>query len=232
MSEKKGISFGKFLFTFVYVLIFPALLLLLSGNWLWPEGWIFFVWFVVLCVIAITWLYIKDPSLLAERYKPPGGGGQKKWDIVVVTLLVIGFTGWIVLMPLDAERFKWTTNFPIWLKIVGGLFLIPSMILFLRTYMDNPYASGVVRIQEDRKQHVITTGVYSIVRHPMYLGAALLFIGAPLLMGSLWGLILGVLLTLLLAARSVGEEKMLAEELEGYIEYRKKVKYRIIPFIW
>jgi len=232
MSGKKGISFGKFLFTFVYVLIFPALLLLLAGNWLWPEGLIFSLWFIVLCVIAITYLYIKDPALLVERYKPPGSGGQKKWDIFVVVLLVIGFTGWIVLMPLDAERFKWTTNFPFWLKIIGGLFLIPSMILFLRTYMDNPYASGVVRIQDDRKQHVITTGVYGIVRHPMYLGAAFLFVGAPLLMGSLFGWILGVLLTVLLAARSVGEEKMLADELEGYADYRKKVKYRLIPFIW
>jgi len=135
-------------------------------------------------------------------------------------------------MPLDAERFKWTTWFPLWAKIIGGLFLIPSAFLFLRSYMDNPYLSGLVRIQEERKQRVITDGVYSLVRHPMYLGATFLFIGTPLLIGSLFGLAFGAMLTLLLAARIVGEEKMLANELDGYDDYRKIVKYRLIPFIW
>jgi protein-S-isoprenylcysteine O-methyltransferase Ste14 len=236
------ISIGKLLFTFLYILIFPALLLFLSGNWLWTEGLIFSLWFIVLCVVAITYLYIKNPALLAERYKPPGSKGQKKWDIVVVILLVIGFIGWIILMPLDAERYKWTLSFVssapfissvlLVIKTIGGLFLIPSAILFLRSYMDNPYLSGLVRIQEERKHHVVTTGVYGIVRHPMYLGAAFLFIGAPLLMGSLLGLAFGMMLILLVAARSIGEEKMLADELEGYEDYQKKVKYRIIPFVW
>ncbi|MCL2337172.1 MAG: isoprenylcysteine carboxylmethyltransferase family protein [Firmicutes bacterium] len=232
MSNKETVSVGKLLLAYVYVLIFPILLLWLAGNWLWAEGLIFSLWFIMLCVIAITWLYFKDPSLLAERYKLPGGGGQKKWDIAVVTLLVVGFTAWIVLMPLDAERLRWTAHFPLWLKIIGGLFLLPSALLFLRTYMDNPYASGVVRVQEERGQQVISDGVYGIVRHPMYLGAAFLFIGSPMLMGSIFGLVLGALLTILLAVRSVGEEKMLLAELEGYAAYRKKVKYRLIPFIW
>ena len=230
-GNNKGMA-GKMVLAFVYILIFPALLLFLAGNWLWPEGLIFSAWFIALCFTAIIYLYIKDPALLAERYKPPGSKGQKKWDVVVVILLVIGFTGWIVIMPLETVRFRWTAGFPVWLKIIGGLLLIPSAILFLRSYMDNPYLSGLVRIQEERKQRVITTGVYGIVRHPMYLGATCLFVGAPLLMGSLFGLILGVLMTVLLAARSVGEEKMLASELEGYDDYRKKVKYRLIPFIW
>jgi len=231
-SERNKITIGKLLFASLYILSFPALLLFLSGNWLWIEGLIFSLWFITLCATAIIYLYIKDPELLAERYKQPGSKGQKKWDVFVVILLVVGFTGWIVLMPLDAERFKWTAWFPIWAKILGGLFLIPSAILFLRAYMDNPYLSGLVRIQEERKQKVITSGVYSLVRHPMYLGATCLFVGTPLLTGSLYGLALGVLLTLLLAARSVGEEKMLVNELEGYADYKKKVKYRLIPFVW
>jgi protein-S-isoprenylcysteine O-methyltransferase Ste14 len=231
MSKK--ISIGKLLFTFVYILVFPALLLFLAGNWLWIEGLIFSLWFIVLCAATIIYLYVKNPALLAERYKPPGSKGQKGWDIVVVILLVIGFTGWIVLMPLDAERYKWTSSFiPLFVKVVGGLFLIPSAILFLRSYMDNPYLSGLVRIQEERKHHVVTTGVYGIVRHPMYLGAAFLFTGTPLLMGSLFGLAFGILLIILIAARSAGEEKMLIDELEGYEDYKKKVKYRLIPFIW
>ncbi|MCL2142177.1 MAG: isoprenylcysteine carboxylmethyltransferase family protein [Methanimicrococcus sp.] len=230
MSDKMSIA--KLLFTFVWILLFPALLLFFAGNWLWIEGLIFSLWLIALCVVSIIYLYIKNPSLLAERYKMPGSQGQKKWDVFVVLLLVIGFMGWIVIMPLDAERFGWTPLFPLWAKVVGGIFLIPSAVLFLRSYMDNPYLSGLVRIQEERKHQVVTTGVYGLVRHPMYLGAAFLFIGAPLLMGSLFGLAFGVLLTILLAARSVGEEKMLIDELEGYEDYKKKVKYRIIPLIW
>lgn len=231
-KEKSVITIRQLLFALIYIIFFPALLLFLSGNWHWIEGWIFSLWFITFCSATIIYLYVKSPALLAERYKMPGSKGQKKWDIAVVIILVIGFTGWIVLIPLDAERFKWTSFFPLWAKILGGLFLIPSTILFFRSYIDNPYLSGLIRIQKERKQQVITTGVYSLVRHPMYFGATFLFTGAPLLMGSLSGLALGFLLTILLALRSIGEEKMLINELEGYEDYRKKVKYRLIPFIW
>jgi protein-S-isoprenylcysteine O-methyltransferase Ste14 len=89
-----------------------------------------------------------------------------------------------------------------------------------------------IRIQKDRKQTLISTGVYGFVRHPMYFGGILLFIGAPLLLGSLWGIIIGFALTLLLAGRIVGEEKMLTDDLAGYAEYKKRVQYRLIPFVW
>ena len=230
--KNHGITIIQLLFAFVYVLIFPVLVLFLSGNWLWVEGLIFSIWFVILCTTVIICVYIKDPALLAERYKLPGNKGHRKWDIAVVILLVVGFTGWIVMIPLDAERFNWTSHFPFWAKVLGGFFLIPSSILFFRSYMDNSFLSGLVRIQEERKQYVVTTGVYSFVRHPMYLGATFLFIGAPLLMGSVFGLTFGILLTILLAVRCIGEEKMLINELEGYVEYKKKVKYRFFPFIW
>ena len=157
MGEQKkndGVSIAKLLFAFVYILLFPTLLLFLSGNWLWVEGLIFSLWFVLFCATTIIYLYFKAPALLAERYKMPGSKGQKKWDIIVVMLLVFGFTGWIVLMPLDAERFRWTTYCPTWINIMGGLCLVPSTILFFRSYMDNPYLSGLVRIQKERKQPV------------------------------------------------------------------------------
>ena len=231
-NQKRRSGIGKLLFGLAFPLGFAALVLFLSGNRMWTAGWIFSLWFVALCWTVIIYLYRKNPDLLAERYKMPGSKGQKKWDIVVVMLLAIGFMGWIILMPLDAERFQWTAAFPLWARVAGGVMLIPSAFLFIRSFMDNPYLSGLVRVQSERDQTVITNGVYGFVRHPMYLGGALLFIGAPMLMGSLYGLILGVLLTILLAARSVGEEKMMAAELKGYDTYRKKVKYRLIPFIW
>jgi protein-S-isoprenylcysteine O-methyltransferase Ste14 len=170
--------------------------------------------------------------LLAERYRKPGTANQKGWDKYVVYGLLTGFIAWIVIMPLDAKRFGWSAQFPLWLKILGGTELILSFFFFYRSYAENTFVSPLVRIQKERKQQVISTGVYSFVRHPMYLGGILLFIGTPMLLGSIYGLIVGLVMLFLLVGRIIGEEKMLVNELEGYADYKKKVKYRLIPFIW
>jgi protein-S-isoprenylcysteine O-methyltransferase Ste14 len=231
-TEKSEISIGKVGFTFIYILIFPALLLFLSGDWFWMEGWIFSIWFIILCFTTIIYLFRKDPALLAERYQKPGSGNQKGWDKYIVFGLVIGFFSWIVIMPLDARRFEWTSDFPLILKIAGGIALLFSFFFFYRSYTDNTFLSPLVRIQSERKHQVVSSGVYGFVRHPMYLAGLLLFIGTPMLLGSFYGLIIGLLLSSLLAYRILGEEKMLINELEGYEEYMKKVRYRLIPFIW
>jgi protein-S-isoprenylcysteine O-methyltransferase Ste14 len=220
------------LLTMLYILFFPALLLLLSGNWLWVEGWIFAIWFLALCFGAILYLYRNDPALLAERYKKPGSLNQQGWDRYVVYGLSLGFLVWILVMPLDAERFGWTAGFPVWLQAVGVAALILSAAFFLRSYADNTYLSALVRIQTDREHHVVSTGVYGLVRHPMYLGGTLLFVGTPLLLESAYGLAIGLTMVLLLAGRIIGEERLLVQELEGYKAYVGKVRYRLIPFIW
>ncbi|HXZ23153.1 MAG TPA: isoprenylcysteine carboxylmethyltransferase family protein [Methanomassiliicoccales archaeon] len=222
----------KVLFALGFVLLFPALVILLSGDLTWIEGWVFSIWFIALSYGAILYLYFKDPALLAERYKQPGEGGQQGWDRYVVYLIGILFTLWIVIMPLDARRYEWSPDFPIWVEAVGTALLVFSLVLFLRAYMDNTFLSPLVRIQEERKQQVVTTGVYGIVRHPMYLGATLMAIGAPLLLGSILGLLAGLALVVLLMFRIKGEEKLLTKELEGYWDYTKKVRYRLFPGIW
>ena len=231
-STKLNSQVVKMIFSLIYILMFPAVLLFLSGDWFWVEGWIFSIWFVVLCFTTIIYLYRKDPALLAERYRKPGTVNQKGWDKYVVYGLVIGFITWIVIMPLDAKRYGWTTYFPLWLKVLGGIALIFSFFFFYRSYVDNTFLSPLVRIQAERKQQVVSTGVYGFVRHPMYLGGILLFIGTPLLLGSKYGVIIGLLLLFLLGGRIIGEEKMLVNELEGYADYKKKVKYRLLPFVW
>lgn len=228
----KKMSVFKVIFTLVYILIFPALLLFISGDWFWIEGWIFSIWFTALCFTTIIYLYIKDPELLSERYKMPGTGNQKDWDRYVVYGLLVGFISWILIMPLDAKRFGWTDYFPLWIKVLGFALLILSFYFFFKSYKDNTFVSALVRIQSERKHQVVSTGVYGFVRHPMYLGGALLFVGVPMLLGSMYGIIVGVVLTLLLAGRIIGEEQMLETELEGYKEYKEKVKYRLIPHIW
>jgi protein-S-isoprenylcysteine O-methyltransferase Ste14 len=226
------LTLGRIIFTLIFILIFPVLLLFLSGDWFWVEGWIFSLWFTGLCFTTIIYLYRKDPALLAERYKRPGTANHKKWDQVIVYGLQIGFVAWIVFMPLDAKRFGWTTPFSLWLKILGGIGLLLSFLLFFRSYADNTFVSPLVRIQKERKQQVVSTGVYGFVRHPMYLGGILLFIGTPMLLGSLYGIIIGFLILFLLVVRIIGEEKMLVDELEGYADYQKKVKYRLFPLVW
>lgn len=213
-------------------LFFPSLILFLAGNWRWVEGWLFALWFVAMLEFNIIYLYWKDPALLAERTKAPGTGNQQSWDkYLMVAILVIALL-WLVVLPLDAERFHWSPSFPLWLKILGGVALLPAWYLIERTTMENTFLSAQVRIQGERQQQVITTGVYGLVRHPLYLGCALMMLGAPLLIGSVYGLLISALGLLLLVGRIVGEERMLLEELDGYAAYRQKVKYRLIPFVW
>lgn len=218
--------------TALYIAAWPALLFVLAGDGRWLEGWLFAGWFLGLCATVIVWLYRKDPALLTERFRRPGTGGEQGWDRAVVAALAVGFAVWIAIMPLDARRFGWSRPFPFALKILGGASLLSSSFLFFRSFHDNTFLSPLVRVQTERKQRVVSTGIYGFVRHPMYLGADLMFTGAPLLLGSLFGLAVGVGLVLLLAFRIVGEERVLVDELDGYAEYRRKVRYRLLPFVW
>jgi protein-S-isoprenylcysteine O-methyltransferase Ste14 len=216
----------------LYIAAWPALVFVVAGDWRWLEAWLFAGWFLVHCATVIVWLYLKDPALLAERYRRPGTGGQKRRDQVVVYAIAAGFASWIVVMPLDARRFGWTPPPPAGLEVAGGTLLLASALLLFRSFRDNTFLSPLVRIQTEREQRVVSTGVYGFVRHPMYLGAVLMFVGTPLLLGSAGGLLLAAAMTLLLAFRITGEERALADELEGYAEYRRKVRYRLLPFIW
>jgi len=229
---KQVLTPRRLILTIFYLLIFPAMIFILSGDWLWIEGWLFVIWYFVLCLSSLTYLYRKDPALLEERYRTRKDPSQKGWDKYVLLMIFIGFYIWITIMPLDAKRFHWSPPFSVWTKLAGGILLLIAFFFFFRSFTDNTFLSPMIRIQAERKQHVVSTGVYGFVRHPMYLGAILHLIGAPLLPGSLYGVVAGAALLLVLAGRIVGEEKMLVNELEGYAEYRKKVRYRLIPYVW
>lgn len=231
-TEQNTLSTGQMLLTSFYVLVFPVLVLFLAGDWQWWEGWVFAIWYVSLALSTLIYLYRNDPALLAERFKQPGTGNEKVWDQYFIYAVQILFWVWIIIMPIDAKRLDWSPGFPLWLKSLGGIALLPAFFLLYRSFTDNTFLSPLVRIQTERKQRVISTGVYSFVRHPMYLGATLIFVGTPTLLGSQYGVVLGAIVSLLLVARIIGEEKMLVTELEGYSEYKNKVKYRLLPRIW
>lgn len=216
----------------ITIVFFPAVVLLEAGDWRWVEGWIFGLWFVVMVLSVTIYMAVRDPALLAERSRLQFAENQKPWDRYVLISLSILMLAWFIVMPLDARRFRWSPAFPAWLKLVGGLMLIPSLYFIFASTAENTFASTMVRIQKERRQKVISTGVYGFVRHPMYLGAVFLMFGAPLLLGSLAGLIIGAVGFVVLVGRIIGEEEMLINELQGYSEYSKTVAYRLIPFVW
>ena len=118
------------------------------------------------------------------------------------------------------------------LQVVGAVTLVASFLLISLTFRENAFLSPTVRIQQERGQTVISTGPYHFVRHPMYAGGLLLFLGTPLLLGSWYGLVLVLVLIPAGAMRAVLEERVLREELPGYATYMAQVKYRLIPFVW
>jgi protein-S-isoprenylcysteine O-methyltransferase Ste14 len=134
-------------------------------------------------------------------------------------------------MPLDVVRFHWS-RMPLVLQIVGAIALVASFLILSLTFRENSFLSPTVRIQEERGQTTISTGPYHYVRHPMYAGGLLLFLGTPLLLGSWYGLVMFLLFLPGLAVRIRLEERVLREELPGYVAYMAQVKYRLLPHVW
>ena len=226
------VSLSKLIGSAIYLLFFPVIIFLIAGDWRWIEGWVFSILFCGLSYATLLYLYFKDPALLNERFGSPIQENQKAWDKVVLVIFFLGFLAWIVIMPLDGKRFHWSPSFPLWLEIVGALLFVVAFAILFEALRENTFAAPVVKMQRERGQKVISTGLYALVRHPMYAGAVLLFLSAPFLLGSVYGLVVGFLLIVTIALRSLGEEAMLKEELEGYREYMNRVKWRLIPFVF
>jgi len=211
--------------------VFLGLPLWLSGNWRWVEGWIFGVCWVSFLAAVLLWLRFKDPALLAERLRMPGTGGESRSDLAILIGIKLCGLALIVVPALDV-RFGWTARLPLWCEVCGGILILGGSFPFFRAFTDNTFASQLVRIQTERGQHVVDTGVYGFVRHPMYLGASLWFIGGASLLGSISGLLLALAMVGLLIVRILGEEKLLVRDLEGYKKYLHKVRYRLVPHVW
>ena len=222
----------KLIGSFIYLALFPVILFILAGDWRWIEGWLFSVIFLVMCHSTLLYLYFYDPALLKERFGSPFQPGQKGWDKVLLSLFFVDFLVWFAIMPLDARRFHWSPTFPLWLKAIGTVLLVLSIVLVFEALRENTFAAPVVKMQKERGQTVVSTGMYGVVRHPMYAGALLLFVSGPVLLGSVWGLIVSLILIVTIAVRSIGEEAMLKQELEGYSDYMRRVKWRMIPFVF
>jgi protein-S-isoprenylcysteine O-methyltransferase Ste14 len=150
-----------------------------------------------------------------------GTSDQQGWDKVLFPLIQVFLLAWLILMSLDAVRFHWS-SMPLWLQAAGVLILLCSFYLLFLTFHENPYLSPVVRIQEDRGQTVISTGLYHYVRHPMYMAILVFIAGTSLLLGSWYGVPAGLLSIVLFARRAVLEEHVLLRELPGYTPTKQK----------
>lgn len=224
MSPKTIASFALQCLLLALGLFLPA------GTLRWPAGWIFLVMLYLFTFAVIRMSSQSNSGLMDERARIRQKG-RKRWDRFFSAVSGLVGLAWIIIMPLDAVRFQWS-DMPLWLQALGFIGVALALTILYLTFRENAFLSPAVRIQDDRGQQVISSGPYAHVRHPMYSGLLLLFPAAGFLLGSWLGVFIGLLWGLMFVARSIPEEKALREELPGYREYTRQVKYRIIPGIW
>jgi protein-S-isoprenylcysteine O-methyltransferase Ste14 len=217
--------------TAFWLIALGAILFAAAGTWDWPQAWAFLAENGIASVAVGAWLARHDPALLAARMSRPFHKDQKPWDRTFMVAAMVGFIGWLVLSAVDARRFGWS-QMPVWIEVLGAGLIALCMILVCQVFRYNSFAAPQVRMQTERGQSVVTQGPYRIVRHPMYAGALFYFFGAPLLLGSWWGLLPIPLFMVAFGVRAIGEERMLRQSLPGYDDYARQVRYRLIPGLW
>jgi protein-S-isoprenylcysteine O-methyltransferase Ste14 len=207
------------------VIIMSALLFIPAGSVKFWNAWMFIGVLFIPMLFVIFYLIIRDPELLYKRLKT---NESEKTQKKVVLLTSVVFLSAFIIAGLD-YRFEWSAV-PVPLEILSALIVLIGYILFYMVMRQNSYASRVVEIQE--KQKVIDTGLYGIVRHPMYFAAILMFMFMPLVLGSFYALIPLLIFPFQMSTRMKNEEEILEKGLEGYILYKEKVRYKIIPYVW
>ncbi len=202
-----------------------ALLFIPAGSIKYMNGWLFIgLLFIPMLILGVV-LFIKAPELLEKRLNAKENEKTQKGVVSASALL---FLAGFIVAGLDF-RFGWS-SLPLPVIIVASVILLVSYGLYGEVMREDAYLSRTVEVQENQK--VIDTGLYGIVRHPMYAVTIWLFLSIPVVLGSLWSLLCFVPYVFVISVRIKNEEKVLEEGLEGYKEYKQKVKYRLIPFIW
>lgn len=201
------------------------LLFLPAGTLSYANGWLFIgLLFLPMLLLGIV-LLIRSPKLLEKRLGAKEKENTQKGVVAASGLLFIaGFA----VAGLDF-RFGWS-KMPLWVVIAASVVLLISYALYAEVMRENAYLSRTVEVREGQK--VVDTGLYGIVRHPMYAVTVWLFLSIPVVLGSWWACLCFLPYTPLIVIRIINEEKLLTEELEGYAEYKKRVRYRLLPFIW
>jgi protein-S-isoprenylcysteine O-methyltransferase Ste14 len=210
------------------LVIMAVLIFVPAGTLDYPRAWIFLAVFFT-PVLAITiYLMKNDPKLLERRISAGPGAEKEKGQKIIQFLAMIDFIA-VMLVPAFDHRFAWSAV-PSGLVLAGDILVALGFLIVFLVFKENTFTSAIIELSTEQK--VITTGPYALVRHPMYIGALIMLVGVPLALGSWWGLLTVVPMTLVIVWRLLGEENFLAMNLAGYSEYQNAVRYRLLPFVW
>ena len=206
-------------------LLVGLLIFLPAGTLSYANGWLFMAVLFVPMLIAGFVMLFKSPDFLAKRLDAKEKQAAQKGVLAFAGLM---FIGGFVVAGLD-YRFGWS-NMPRGVVIAGVVVFLLSYLLYAEVMRENAYLSRTIQVQEGQK--VVSTGLYGIVRHPMYTTTIFLFLAIPVILGSWYALLIFAFYPAIIIVRLKDEEQLLTRELDGYAEYKQKVKYRLFPFIW
>jgi protein-S-isoprenylcysteine O-methyltransferase Ste14 len=210
------------------LLSFGALLFWPAGTFHYWQAWVFLAVFALSTWIPTVYLMRTNPAALERRMQVGPKAETRPLQRILITLVFIAFPVTFVVCALD-WRFGWSMV-PAPVSVVGDVLVAVGLGLAMLVIIQNSYAAANVRVESG--QQLVSTGLYGLVRHPMYTGNVLLMIGIPLALGSYWGLFLLVPGLLVLVLRIRDEEELLTQELSGYLDYTQKVHYRLLPYVW
>ncbi len=212
--------------------MYAILLFVPAGTLHWWRAWVIVGIVFIGSIWSVVDLYQRDPAVLEERMKSPVQKGQPLADRVLVVLLLVSFFVAIIFAPLDVFRLHLMAKPPAVVSSLGLVLFLAGWLISQLALRENAFAAPAVRHLEEKNQTVIDTGVYSLVRHPLYTGGFLVMIGLPLWLESYAATLLACIPIAVIVVRSILEEQFLQRELEGYDAYVKRVRYRFIPHVW
>ena len=218
-------------FVVLFFLVVGAAFFLSYGRWDWWEAWFLIGMWALYFGLMLTVTRKHNPGVVKERSESLSKFSQK-WDKLIIGLYQVSSLSLYIIAGLDVGRYGWTSRFPAWLKWCAFPLVLIVYVVPYWAVLSNPFASGVVRIQEEREHKVNVSGPYQFVRHPMYLGTVIYSFAFPLFLESYWALLPGTIVLVLFVIRTTLEDKYLKLKLSGYKEYAQQVRYRLLPGIW
>jgi protein-S-isoprenylcysteine O-methyltransferase Ste14 len=210
------------------LVLFGLLVFWPAGTFDYWQGWAFIAVFAASTTIPSLYLAATNPAALKRRMQAGPAAETRVLQKVIVSIAFLAMGATIVVSALDF-RFGWS-SVPAAISVVGDVLVAVGLGIAMLTTIQNGYASANITVESG--QQVVSTGLYSVVRHPMYFGNVVLMVGIPLALGSYWGLVFVIPGVAVLAVRILDEEKVLTQELAGYPEYANKVHYRLMPGVW